>query len=261
MIPEKYIELMNTEIDGVNDPQGKADLDRYLGDHPEARAVFLELKSIASALNKIPDKEPPAELKNQILNSLPRHKFEMKKKPGMARSIWETFFGRPVVRYALSFVAGLGIGIIVLAAFWANTEKSSELDDLYGTMMQKESSANLERGSSLDFALGDISGTATLKSSPHYTIAEVQISSPRNVDIVLEYNSDDIRMSGVGARGGLSKDVSITDKSVRVPHEGTNTYLFAFTGPAHSSEPLNFKLMASGNVLYEHRLSTEDERR
>ena len=261
MIPEKYIELMNAEIDGVNDPEGKAVLDRYLGDHPEARAFFLELESLASALNKIPDVEPPDELKKQILNSLRGNVFEMKEKPGIVQSIWGTLFRRPSIRYALSFVAGLGIGMIALAAFWANTEKPSELDDLYGTMMQKESSANLERGSSIEIALGDISGTATLKSSPQYTIAEVKISSLRNVDIVLEYNGDNIKMSGIGAKGGLSNNVAITDKSVRVAHEGTNTYMFAFTAAAHSSEPLNFKLMASGNVLYEHKLSAESEMR
>lgn len=258
MIPEKYIELMNKEIDEVNNPGERSDLDSYLAAKPEASEFFHGLKAVADALGEVRDVEPPSNLKHSILSSLPPHEIRVNLQSTLVGSIWSIFSTQPGLRYALCFIAGFGIGMLVLTALRLNEGKISESDNLYGTLMQNEPTANLAPGNSLQINLGDISGTATLKSSPRYAVAEIRISSSRDVDVILEYNGDEVRMSGVGAKGGLRDNVIVNNNSVQVTHRGTETYVFAFTGTARSGQPINLKLKAGGNILYEHSLSRED---
>ncbi len=249
---------MNKEIDGVNDPRERSDLDSYLAANPEASEFFNRLKDVAGALDEVRDMEPPFNLKHSILNALPQRKIRVKAQSTFAGSTWSVFSARRSLGYALCFIAGLGLGMLVLAALRLNEGKISELDNLYGTLMQNEIPANLATGKSLQINLSDISGTATLKSSPRYAVAEIRISSSRDVDVILEYNGDEVKMSGVGAKSGLRDNVIVNSNSVQVTHSGTETYVFAFTGTARSGRLINLKLKAAGNLLYEHTLSSED---
>ena len=261
MIPEKYIELMNKEIDGINSAAESGDLNVHLAAHPEASEFFDKLKGVAVALDQVHEVEPPSDLKRLIMSSLPRREVPRGARPVFLGSIRSMFSAQPGLGYALCFLAGIGIGILALIALRNTEGKSSESDDLYGTLMQNESTANLTPGNSLQINVGDISGTATLKSSPRYAVAELRISSSRSVDVILEYKGDEVKMSGVGAKGGLKDNVIVNSNSVQVTHKGTETYVFAFNGTAQSGRSINLKLMAEGNVLYEHSLSAEDSGR
>lgn len=257
MIPEKYIELMNKEIDGVNDPEERPDLNSYLAANPEAMAFFRELSGVTAALDRISEIEPPPSLKNQILSSLPANKPDTMSARGIVWSMQEIFTRRKGISYALAFIVGVLAGVVLLSAFRSNAQRWSDLSDLYGTLSLNESGATLESVSHLDIAVGDLSGTADLKSSRRYTIAEIHISSSRDIEIVLEYKDGDIKINSVGATGGLIHNIAISKNSVQVANRGENTYVFAFDEILHSDQPLNLKLLASGQLLYEHRLSTE----
>ena len=70
MIDQKYIELINHEIDGVITPKQKSMLDNYLKKNPQAEKLYQELIATSKIIDQIPAIEPSENLKKRIMNSI-----------------------------------------------------------------------------------------------------------------------------------------------------------------------------------------------
>ena len=110
MIDEKYIELMNKEIDGLNTPQESAELKSYLKDEPEAQKQFNNLLDVSKSLEQLEEIEPSPELKKSIINSINWKKYSTKEKK--RRSFLGFTQLKFNVKYAYVFTCGLILGII-----------------------------------------------------------------------------------------------------------------------------------------------------
>ena len=65
-LDERIAALMQREVDGVNSEAEQAELQRYLGGHPEARQQLEQLAAVTDALNSLPEVDPPADLRTAI---------------------------------------------------------------------------------------------------------------------------------------------------------------------------------------------------
>ena len=70
MIPEKTIELIHKEIDGELTSNEKSSLQDLLKNDPEAQKLYDNLMSTAGHLEKMPDIDPPPDLKEGIMAGL-----------------------------------------------------------------------------------------------------------------------------------------------------------------------------------------------
>jgi len=68
MIPDKYFELMNQEIDGTSTKAESARLKKYLQQHSEALQIYKSLRSLAQRLRQVQPVEPPGYLQKAIAN-------------------------------------------------------------------------------------------------------------------------------------------------------------------------------------------------
>ncbi|MEK7749053.1 MAG: hypothetical protein AAB269_03230, partial [Bacteroidota bacterium] len=68
MIPDKYFELMNKEIDGTSTKAESAQLKKYLQQHSEARKMYQSLRSLTQRLYQVQLVEPPGYLQKTIAN-------------------------------------------------------------------------------------------------------------------------------------------------------------------------------------------------
>lgn len=113
MIPEKFRILMNNEIDGVNTPAERDELDLYLVRHPEARQYFEELRSSLEVLADLDCVEPPKDLHARVLKAVDR---SSRVQVGAAthRPSWqEIVFGRLRMGYAFSAAIGVMLGFLM----------------------------------------------------------------------------------------------------------------------------------------------------
>ena len=69
-IEAKYIELINSDLDGEIDDAGRAELAAYLEANPEARATQSELADLCGALDSMAQVEPPGHVKYAIMETL-----------------------------------------------------------------------------------------------------------------------------------------------------------------------------------------------
>ena len=70
MIEDRYVELINKEIDGTNSPGESAKLRRHLQAYPGADNYFRQLTSVYKALDKLPEAVPPPDLRKNVLNAI-----------------------------------------------------------------------------------------------------------------------------------------------------------------------------------------------
>ena len=58
-IDPKYFELIQAEIDGEIDAAGKTELETFLAESEEGRAVYEELETLCRSLDGMPSIDPP----------------------------------------------------------------------------------------------------------------------------------------------------------------------------------------------------------
>ena len=80
MNEEKFIDLINKEIDGIISAQEKKGLMEYLEKNPEAKQKYQDLVDSTKYLDKLDEVEPPEELKSRIMNSIDFNRYTAKKK-------------------------------------------------------------------------------------------------------------------------------------------------------------------------------------
>ena len=78
MIDQKYLELINKDIDDTISAPEKEVLDEYLKINPEAYSMHQELMEMDKLLDKLPDNDPSDSLKARILNSIDFNRYTIK---------------------------------------------------------------------------------------------------------------------------------------------------------------------------------------
>ena len=138
MTNERVIELVNGELDGTNTAAESVELAGILQGDDVARAFFDETKVLFGALGQVPDVEPPADLKDRIMESVHRQAAAMPTaEHGFASSlknIFKPIVARPTWAISYAFVAGLLVGVAgwMLVANPAGPENGV----VQGTMVQ-----------------------------------------------------------------------------------------------------------------------------
>ena len=70
-IDPKYFELIQADIDGEIDGAGRAELESFLADSEEGRAVYEQLETLCRSLDGMPPVEPPPHLRHVLMNQAP----------------------------------------------------------------------------------------------------------------------------------------------------------------------------------------------
>jgi hypothetical protein len=135
MISQKYIDLMNQELDGVNTPDQTRELEKFLQDQQEARTYYRELALALNVFEKVAMVDPPPGLSAAILEGAGtgRDSHQTATVPSDAGGLWAAmrhlFSQRPRQAHTLTFTAGLVCGLVLLAgSSWLDTRHGTELN-------------------------------------------------------------------------------------------------------------------------------------
>ncbi len=101
--------LVQIEMDNEISPEEKSRLHRYIQDHPEAAVYYREMHTAIGLLDKLEEKTPPEHLSRKIFENL-----NIRSQP-IVHPIKQKIWDHSRVRYALSFAAGVLLGIILFS--------------------------------------------------------------------------------------------------------------------------------------------------
>ncbi|HQR25300.1 MAG TPA: hypothetical protein PK163_10975 [Steroidobacteraceae bacterium] len=228
MIDEKYIELIQADVDGELPEQARAELSRYLLAHPEARALRDELGRIHEVLARVTREDPPPGLRETILAAV-----RFRARPpvrGQGREAAWTAAG--MLRYAAVFAGGLLVGA---AAWQAGVDRASvfEVSEVAGTMVAGDPVSRSAPVDSFDVALDQVGGTVSLFGSPSMRVVQFDLDFRGPADVVVAHDGEVARFSGfTGESAGRN-----------------GRYALVLDGPGSMESPVQVSFVVDGRTV------------
>lgn len=259
MDEKQYIDLMHREIDGLNAPEESKKLKEYLEKNSEAQELFNQFVSISNKLGEVEEITPPPDLKPNIMHAISGSAYQPKKQGNALKSLLNSLRLRFNYRYAYAFSFGLIAGIILYSMYvkTLNTGVSSDISDLYGTLIFNTQPEALHKGDDIHIDLEEVQGTIGVKYYKNTIIAEIILESRNRIEVNIQYDENDLYMSGFFQSRNASSLVKMNDTHLRMTHLGENTYVVAFTNRAKTVTSLNVQILSSGTEIYSKAISTE----
>jgi hypothetical protein len=238
VLDEKSFELLNAEIDGELSPADRAELSRRLLESPELRSVREELRLACAELERCPQVEPPAGLREKILAAFPQ---ATQGGPTEARSRLGFALSPRTLRFAAAVVGGVLVSAIAFQA--SRNVDGVGAGDVTGTMA---SSAAVAAGAgTLRVDATRVRGTVTLTPSAgelrvRFDFDPSQPQSavpPEAIDVVVIRGREEIQLQKIAAAQQV----------------GGTAYEAALTGRVAAGEVVNVRVLASEVPVYEGR--------
>lgn len=247
MIPDRYIELMQREIDGVNSNRQSVKLAAYLEQHPQARAFFNELAATANTLQRLERVEPPPQLRQQIVDALPKQRYPRRRKSwlGLLAALPIPDFTR---KPGLAFAGGLGLGLAAMLLLTVLLQPALVVDErnAAGSLLSQE-----QAGYTTLFPIdaGDLRGELRWQPAG---VVELVLATATPVEVVIEFEAAGI--AGVAARDGVLPEARISGRAFRVRHQGSRSYRLVLAPGDIHTPALHCRIMREGVPVFEQSI-------
>lgn len=257
MTEEKFIELFNREIDGLNSPRESAELQAYLDSHPDARALFADLATITSALNRVKEVDPPASLKSEVMAALPSERTAPQHRFSIVQWAKDFIELRSSFQYAYVFAAGLilGVAIYSLVGIRSTASGTMDLSDVSGSIIISDATFPFAAGPSFEINLAELGVAATVRTKYSKTLAVVELTlqSRNAIEVDFLYNRINLQFKGYSQSRAVPGNLTIGEAAVRLSNQGENTYILAFERFSGAAD-VSLRLLDSGRALFEKSL-------
>ncbi len=253
MIEDKYIEIINKEIDGRLTPDESARLKDYLSRTPEAQLFYNDMAKVSTMLSELREVDPPANLKKNILNTLSVNKYVPKSKPSLVKSIipsWKFSF-----KYAGVFATGVILGAFTAVLF--NRSEALNSLDVTGALIINKPAGDFREISRHEIAAQDVSGALVLKSAEELLLAQVTLKSEQTVVVKLDFDFRELAFQGLGGVDDNGLRATVSENEVQLSHLGAHGYFLVFKKKIPALTFLNLTIMTGKSVEFQERIATE----
>ncbi len=244
-IDAKYVELINTDLDGeINDAE-RTELTAYLEANPEAQAMRGELADLCGTLDAMAPVEPPTHLKYAIMDSL---KKQPARHPAQESGFgWRRIFAAPVLRHAVAFAAG---SVLTFALFSSNQISDRAFDDVTGLVGTISETVPTEAGQgSINLTSSEIAGTVSVHNAGALKVIEFNLSAEGPVEIVAEFSNLDLWFKGFAQLENDNASIVADEGVVRMRMQGRNRYAMYLQHASSMDAPVNLKFYAAGDLI------------
>jgi hypothetical protein len=250
MIDERYVELINKELDGLNTESESKELEHFLSENHEALQYYEELLLAASALKRIEQVDPPSFLKTHILNAVKALPTPVRSGIGWISRVLDMFRQRPIARYAVVFASGLCVGILILVL--ADPWRQDELPDASKVSGSMVLPTELSRLQKIDSVALDGSGFRsifkTLRGNGNITV-ECAVAASEDLRLELSADPEELKFVGVNRLGGTDNDVMATGGRVIFTGTKSEHGLITFTEVVSPQQPIEIRVYKGGAVV------------
>jgi hypothetical protein len=149
----------------------------------------------------------------------------------------------------------VGIAIFVLFINKLGNIPSLDVSDLTGTIIMSGSSEVLETADKREFDLEEVYGTIETKFARNIVLVELDIMSQQEIEIVVEYDENDIGFDGFRQLQHLKGGFDIGERYLKIIHRGKNKYILVFEDKTRTISSMTFKIY-SADLIYEKTVST-----
>ena len=271
MISDRYLELINQEIDGVNTPEQSREVRRYLDADPKAKNLYDELQELGRVFDWTARIEPPPLLRERIMFALeqraerpeerPEERPQAQPQAQPARRPEERppLFPRPVswrrpASWQPAWLFGAGIltclALLALGSLLIPEPDSVLQRDGYGSLTGPRRAEGDLVADGGQFTLAGLEGTVTAAFLRETVLLTLEAATDRPVEIRIDH---DPLLHLAAFRPGQKSDVALVqgENFVVLTHEGTTAYALEFDGEWNPGSFLRVAVLADGRLHWE----------
>jgi hypothetical protein len=246
-IDPKYGDLIQADIDGEISAADKADLDAYLAESEEGRALHSEFAALSASLDEIGELVPPTHLKHVILNQAPA-----KSAPSQGPGFVKRFVEAPILGYIGTFAAGVVLSLALVDSDQISTSAFDDMTGLVGTIANVDSVGATHGTVAIDES--EVAGTVTLRSNGSMLILDFDLSALETVQIIAKYSDQTIWFNGFAQLESSGTSVAAQAGTVTLEMDGKRRYAVYLNNPGHRPAIIEMQFLARGEVIYETNL-------
>jgi anti-sigma factor RsiW len=196
-VDQKYIDLIEAEIDGRLSAAERAELARHVLVNPDARELRDEMRQLCDMLDAVQAEEPPAELHADVMSALRAQS----RQPGTrlpAGGRVRAYLSSPAgLRFAAAIVGGVLVG--TLAFEFAGRDPGLAPSQLVGTMAPQGATASPQRQARFDNAA--VVGSVTLEGTAEAPVVRVSVVSQGGVTVIASLDGEQLRFGDLQSAG------------------------------------------------------------
>jgi len=244
-IDEKYIELINAEIDGELDESGQSELRDYLAKNPEARTAHDDMAAFCRELDSVPSLEPPSDLRSDILAAIRPTARVIRPDPGF----WRQVVSMPMFRHAAAFAAGAFMTFALISSNRISDRAFDDVTGLVGTISDTDNSASALR--SISLGRQDIAGTVSVHSAGSLTVVDFNLSTRNPLEIIAGFSTRDLWFRGFAQLENDDASVVADKGEVRMRMNGRNRYAIYLQQASRTPASIHLKFYSGGDLVHE----------
>lgn len=207
MSNERILELINAGIDGELSTSELSEFQQILDQSAEARSLQASWQALATTISGLPQRDPPDELRKNILEKV--------QLPGKRQKTYRFSATSPVTGYGLAIAAGL-VMIVGIYQFGPRQSTPEDISRMTGTIAQQPTRGHAIDVDSLDIELEMVSGKVSLQGSDNEFILEFDLSTTQALEVVVELSDSGLEFSGFRGQDNSAGEANVTDGTIRV---------------------------------------------
>ncbi|MBN2172408.1 MAG: hypothetical protein JW819_13910 [Candidatus Krumholzibacteriota bacterium] len=243
---KRQLELMHGEIDGVNSPDESRELEACLSADPALRREYKELCELARVMAVAREQEPPAALRNMILDATVRRSAA----EGPRRSFWRGLLDyrwNLRVAYAVAAIVVVIGAVAVLLSYHGGDADLLPRDALFGTLGAERQAAG---GECLELSATGVSGEVWSRSEAGWFVVDLEIDSRTEVQMQCVV-PEALRFSGYSPEKAIRHGLQVRGGIVHLTHQGSNRYRLFFADPTATAPAAILRITAGDSTLFE----------
>jgi len=246
-IEQKFTDLINADIDGAISEAEKAELQAFLSDNAEGRALHDELASLCDTLNRVEQEPPPPYMRHIIMNSVPPTQGK-EESPGFL----QVLFATPALKYSVTFAAGVFLTLSMLSSNQISHRTFDAVTGLVGTVAEPVSTTFAQ---SVSLSETDIAGTVSLRSAGSLIVLDFDLVSADQIEVQADYTDKTIWFNGFAQLESTGTSIAAETGAVTVRMDGKRRYAVYLNNPGMRPATIDLRFMANDEMIREAQLS------
>ena len=245
----KTIQWIHEDIDGVIRPADKRRLDIILQNDPEAKKFWTELDELNRSLQGVSSKEPPARMKQRIMNAVGQSRTQTAR-PGRKTRL------RMNLRYGYAFAMGAVVTLLVFTIFFGgdNPFTIPPSGDHVGAigLNKYKTFPVIEKIRIRD---SQISGTVFVREMNRIGGLEMYLRSSYPINVTVIYANDAVGFDMYKPLGGTAVTLKAGEGFVKVEGGLDDEYLLLFGAKEKKPAVLKLKIESRDEPVFTRLIS------
>jgi hypothetical protein len=240
-------ELLQREVDRENTADESSALRERLAREPELVRHYQALSGVCDTLDDVRLVDPPAGMAGDILRGIRQRAYAGR--PRVVAGVFGRLTARPALTLASTLAAGLVVGVV---ATTLTDRLRPGIDEtvVSGTVLPARDLARLPVIGDLELGGASLGATVVTRRGDGVVVAEVQIRSPRPLDVTVGLDRGALRPRGFVSLEDLpTGEVSLEEDHVSVRQAPAGRYLLTLAILGADPAPLRIRLDSDEDTL------------